>query len=204
MEPYIDIQTMYLHHDKHLQTYIDNLNKLIQECAVLQAMTCTGNANCGFDVLKQILNSLDAIPEHLRTGVKDNAGGVFNHWFYFNGLSAQPEENPQGTLAKSIRRQFGSIGRFQEKFSKAALDVFGSGYAWLTADADGTLRIIQTANQDTPAAQNLVPVICIDVWEHAYYLKHKNMRADYLKDWYSVLNWDWAQWCYENPNVFLK
>lgn len=204
MEPYIDIQTMYLHHDKHLQAYIDKLNKIIQECGVLQAMTFTDNPSCGFDVLKQILNNLDAIPENLRTAVKDNAGGIFNHWFYFNGLSEQPKEKPQGTLAESIHWQFGGFDQFQHKFTKAAMDVFGSGYAWLTSDAEGTLQIIQTANQDTPIVQNLAPILCIDVWEHAYYLKHKNVRADYVADWFSVVNWDWAQWCYKNPKVFLE
>ena len=202
MEPYIDIQTMYLHHDKHLQAYIDKLNSLIRECPTLQALTYTARANCGFEVLKKILCNLDAFPDYRRVSVKNNAGGIFNHWFYFNGLSADPKGKPQGELADAIHWQFGGFGRFQKDFTKEALAVFGSGYAWLVLDADGNLQIIKTANQDTPAALGLVPVACIDVWEHAYYLKHKNRRDQYVPDWFSVVNWDWALWCYKNPEAF--
>ncbi len=202
MEPYIDIQTMYLHHDKHLQTYIDQLNELISKNAALQSMTFTRGQNCGFPTLVRILKNLNTIPEDLRTAVKNNAGGVFNHWFYFNGLSAEPSGRPHGTLAESIHWQFGGFDAFQEAFTKEALAVFGSGYVWLVSGTDGSLQIIQTANQDTPLSGNLMPVACVDVWEHAYYLKHKNMRSDYLPDWFAVANWDWAQWCYSNPEVF--
>lgn len=202
MEPYIDIQTMYLHHDKHLQTYIDKLNDLIMESAALQSMTFSEEGNCGFAELVRILKNMDTVPEYLRTAVKNNAGGVFNHWFYFNGLSAEPGGKPEGTLADSIHRQFGGFDEFQKAFTKQALAVFGSGYVWLAAGTDGNLKIIQTANQDTPLTENLTPVICVDVWEHAYYLKHKNLRAGYLPDWFAVANWDWAQWCYSNPEAF--
>ncbi len=200
MEPYIDIQTMYLHHDKHLQAYIDKLNSLISECPALSAMTFTDQPQCGFAVLRQILTNLDQVPEYIRTAVKNNAGGVYNHWFYFNGLAVPKERmpKPQGTLAESIHWQFGSFSGFQNEFTKAAMAVFGSGYAWLVTDQQRSLQIITTANQDTPLAQNLIPLLCIDVWEHAYYLKHKNVRADYIKDWYSVANWEWAQWCFAN------
>lgn len=207
MEPYIDIQTMYLHHAKHLQAYIDKLNGLIDQHAVLQtviANTKTGEKEpCGFPVLIQILGNLDALPKDAETAVKNNAGGVFNHWFYFNGLSAHPQGKPKGMLAQNIQWQFGSLAQFQKKFAREALDVFGSGYAWLVSDPDGRLEIIKTANQDTPPARGLAPVVCIDVWEHAYYLKHKNLRKDYIPDWFAVLNWKWAQWCYENRELFL-
>ncbi len=203
MEPYIDIQTMYLHHDKHLQTYIDKLNYLIQECPALQAMTFAEKPACGFAELKQILHNSDAIPDYARTMVKNNAGGIFNHWFYFNGLCAHPKEKPQGTLSESIHWRFGSFDDFKKEFTKAALSVFGSGYAWLAADAQKELQIILTANQDTPLAENLAPVLCIDVWEHAYYLKHKNLRVDYVPDWFAVANWDWAQWCFDHPDTFV-
>lgn len=198
MEPYIDIETMYLHHDKHLQTYIDNLNKLIDEHASLQQMAFINGKNCGFAVLACILKNLDALPEQIQTAVRDNAGGVFNHWFYFNGLSAQPKGKPQGALAENICRTFGSLDNYQKEFTKEALAVFGSGYAWLVTDFDGNLKIIKTANQDTPVTQDLVPLVCVDVWEHAYYLKHHNLRKNYLPDWAAVVNWDWAQWCYSN------
>ena len=202
MEPYIDIQTMYLHHDKHLQTYIDNLNELIDNNTELQAMTFTEEKDCGFAVLTKILQNLDTVPSSIRTAVRNNAGGVFNHWFYFKGLSEEPKGRPQGTLAENINWQFGSFDVFQKEFTKSALAVFGSGYAWLAADADGNLQIMQTANQDTLIEKNLVPVVCIDVWEHAYYLKHKNLRKNYLPDWFAVVNWDWAQWCYSHPAFF--
>ncbi len=159
MEPYIDIQTMYLHHDKHLQTYIDKLNYLIQECPALQAMTFAEKPACGFAELKQILHNSDAIPDYARTMVKNNAGGIFNHWFYFNGLCAHSKEKPQGTLSESIHWRFGSFDDFKKEFTKAALSVFGSGYAWLAADAQKELQIILTANQDTPLAENLAPVL---------------------------------------------
>ncbi len=202
MEPYIDIQTMYLHHDKHLQAYIDKLNALIAECTALQSMTFTGEGTCGFKALVRILKNLDTVPDFARTDVKNNAGGVFNHWFYFNGLSEEPKGRPEGTLAENIQWQFGGVSAFQKAFTKKAMAVFGSGYAWLVSDLDGSLDIIQTANQDTPIPENRIPVICVDVWEHAYYLKHKNLRADYLPDWFAAANWDWAQWCYANPQMF--
>lgn len=207
MEPYIDIQTMYLHHAKHLQAYIDKLNGLIDRHAVLRTLvgdTKTGEEDhCGFPVLIQILGNLDVLPEDAAAEVRNNAGGVFNHWFYFNGLSAHPQGKPQGALEQNIQWQFGSFTKFQQKFAKAALEVFGSGYAWLVSGQDGKLGIIKTANQDTPLARGLAPVVCVDVWEHAYYLKHKNLRKDYLPDWFAVQNWKWAQWCYANREIFL-
>ncbi|MCI9124104.1 MAG: superoxide dismutase [Eubacterium sp.] len=203
MEPYIDIQTMYLHHDKHLQTYIDHLNALIDRSPALQSAAFGEKTECGFAALVQILKNLDVLADHMKTDVRNNAGGVFNHWFYFNGLSAHPKQKPQGTLAESIHWVYGSFAQFQTEFTKKALDVFGSGYAWLVADPDKNLTIIQTENQDTPITQNQVPVLCIDVWEHAYYLKHYNLRKDYVPDWFAVANWDWAQWCYSNPEIFL-
>lgn len=200
MEPYIDIQTMYLHHDKHLQAYIDKLNALIDHNTALQGIvedTAAGlEKNCGFYCLNQILNNLDSLPQEIQTDVKNNAGGVFNHWFYFNGLTAYPKGSPQGTLARNIQWRFGSFDNFKQAFTKEAMAVFGSGYAWLVSDKEGKLDIIQTANQDTPLAMGLIPLLCIDVWEHAYYLKHKNLRNAYIQDWFVVANWDWAQYCY--------
>lgn len=200
MEPYIDIQTMYLHHDKHLQAYIDKLNALIDHNTALQGIvedTAAGlEKNCGFYCLNQILNNLDSLPQEIQTDVKNNAGGVFNHWFYFNGLTAYPKGSPQGTLARNIQWRFGSFDNFKQAFTKEAMAVFGSGYAWFVSDKEGKLDIIQTANQDTPLAMGLIPLLCIDVWEHAYYLKHKNLRNAYIPDWFAVANWDWAQYCY--------
>lgn len=203
MEPYIDIQTMYLHHDKHLQAYIDKLNELVSKCMELQALAFADKGRCGFAVLAKILKNLASLPPVYQTPVKDNAGGVFNHWFYFNGLAGKTPGKPQGRLAESIRWQFGGFEGFRKEFTEAALGVFGSGYAWLVTDLEGNLEIIQTADQDTPVGLNLAPVLCVDVWEHAYYLKHKNLRKNYLQDWFAVANWEWAQWSYGNPAAFL-
>ena len=192
MEPFIDIQTMYLHHDKHLQTYVDNLNKALRNYPFLQTFT-----------LEQLLCNLESMPMEIRTQIRNNAGGVYNHRFYFNGLSKEHGQRPQGELAEAIDRQYGSYEKFKEEFTGAALSVFGSGYAWLVIDPQGKLKIVTTANQDTPLAGNLAPVLVIDVWEHAYYLKHFNVRADYIKDWFEVVNWRFSDEQYKknSPQV---
>lgn len=192
MEPFIDIQTMYLHHDKHLQTYVDNLNKALRDYLFLQTFT-----------LEQLLCNLESMPVEIRTQIRNNAGGVYNHRFYFNGLSKEHGQKPQGNLAEELNRQFGSYEKFREEFTGVALSVFGSGYAWLVTDGQGRLKILTTANQDTPLAGNLAPVLVIDVWEHAYYLKHFNVRADYIKDWFEVVNWRFSEEQYKknSPQV---
>lgn len=181
MEPYIDRKTMELHHDRHLQTYVDNLNNILKDYPEYQSLS-----------LEQLLLYPELLPDSIQTAVKNNAGGVYNHIFYFSMLknpAPMPENN---ALLKSIRAQYGSVEAFLDAFSKAALSVFGSGYAWLVQDAHGALKIITTANQDTPLAANLYPILPIDVWEHAYYLKHYNKRADYIKDWMQIINWEAA------------
>ncbi len=182
MEPYIDIQTMYLHHDKHLQTYVDNLNKALENYPFLHNFT-----------LEQLLSNLESIPEEIRTTVKNNAGGVYNHRLYFNGLANPSKGGPSGELKEAMERQFGDYESFKQKFKEEALGVFGSGYAWLVIDTRGDLQIIKTANQDTPLAEHFVPILNIDVWEHAYYLKHFNVRKDYIDDWFMVVNWEFAK-----------
>ena len=177
MEPYIDVQTMYLHHDKHLQTYIDNLNKALKDAPRLQRIS-----------LEELLFYADELPEELRVPVKNNGGGVYNHRFYFSGLS-NDEGVPSVYLLDAIVRDFGSFESFKDQFKAAALSVFGSGYAWLVAGRGGRLKIITTMNQDTPIPLSVCPILNIDVWEHAYYLKHKNVRADYVDDWFHVVNW---------------
>ena len=186
MEPYIDIQTMYLHHDKHLQTYVDNLNKALSDYPFLQNFT-----------LEQLLSNLESIPLEIREEIKNNAGGVYNHRFYFMGLKNPSKRRPSGSLEKEIERDFGSYEEFKEEFKEKALAVFGSGYVWLVADLGGDLKIVPTANQDTPLAENLIPILNIDVWEHAYYLKHHNLRKDYIDDCFMVVNWDFAQENYD-------
>lgn len=182
LEPYIDEKTMHLHHDRHLQTYIDNLNAIIKEHPELQTWTLEG-----------LLELSAFLPKEIRQPVINNAGGVYNHRFFFDSMTPagkQPEENP---LLAEIARQFGSLEAFQEQLKKEALAVFDSGYAWLAADG-GKLKIIRTANQDTPLPLDLQPLLALDVWEHAYYLKHYNQRAAYIDDWFSVVDWEKASW----------
>ncbi|MGN1329038.1 MAG: superoxide dismutase [Eubacterium sp.] len=185
LEPFIDERTMRLHHDRHLQAYIDNLNRVVSKYHLLQRLT-----------LKQLACSHFNIPaEDIRT-LKNNAGGVFNHRFFFSGLTTE-KTVPNGRLLMAIEKQFGSIDEFKKEFKKSAMSVFGSGYAWLT-QCDGNLKIVTTANQDTPLCFRQKPILTIDVWEHAYYLKHYNLRADYIDDWFNVLNWDFAQSNYKS------
>lgn len=186
LEPYIDIQTMYLHHDKHLQTYVDNLNAALSDYPFLQNFS-----------LEQLLCNLESIPTEIQTAIRNNAGGVYNHQLYFNGMTGNSSKKPVGSLAKAIEGQYGSFKEFQKEFTKAALGVFGSGYAWLVVRKNGELDIVQTANQDTPLELHLMPILNIDVWEHAYYLKHFNLRKNYIPDWFQVVDWEWAEERYQ-------
>lgn len=193
LEPYIDEKTMHLHHDRHLQTYIDNLNKALEGTPTLQKLS-----------LEQLLLAAPCLlPLGVGTTVANNAGGVYNHRFYFSGL-APTGTRLSGSLAYAIDDTYGSLDKFKDRFKTAALSVFGSGYAWLTTNKPGELKIITTANQNTPITQELCPVLCIDVWEHAYYLKHYNLRADYINDWWSVVNWETAVQCYDNRRSCFK
>ncbi|MGI6167776.1 MAG: superoxide dismutase [Eubacteriales bacterium] len=183
LEPYIDAKTMILHHDRHLQTYINNLNELLSENPRLQRLT-----------LKELC-SLDTgrLPYGLKTEIKNNAGGVYNHRLYFESLRKPTGTGPVGELARAIEQQFGDVARLFDELKKAGMSVFGSGYAWLVSER-GRLGIMTTKNQDNPIGikRGLCPVLTLDVWEHAYYLKHYNLRGDYIDDWSQVINWDRA------------
>lgn len=179
MEPYIDEKTMRLHHDRHLQTYIDNLNNTLSKYPQLQHWT-----------LEELIINVPCLPKDIQTNIKNNSGGVFNHQFFFSNLSTPTSLQPIGILSESIKNEFGSYMSFKNQFKTAALSVFGSGYAWLVVNSTGQLCIITTQNQDTPLSLGLYPVLNIDVWEHAYYLKHYNLRADYIDDWFHVVNWN--------------
>ena len=193
MEPYIDKKTMYLHHDKHLQTYIDNLNRTLSNHPELQNWT-----------LEQLIINAPCLPKEIRSDIKNNGGGVINHQFYFSNLANPAFPQPVGILAQAMENAFGSYPSFRNQFKEAALSVFGSGYAWLVVNAAGQLGILTTKNQDTPLEIGLVPVLNIDVWEHAYYLKHYNLRADYIDDWFHVVNWEQASQNYTHcfPGLF--
>lgn len=175
LEPFIDTLTMELHHDRHLQTYVDNLNKALADYPMYHGWT-----------LEQLIRYPNKLPPNIRTAVRNNAGGVYNHNFYFKTMSSQKERTQTENLKQWISNEFGNIENFKKEFKEKALSVFGSGYAWLVSDKYGRLKIITTANQDTPLTLNFVPIMVIDVWEHAYYLKHYNKRADYIDDWFHV------------------
>lgn len=181
LEPFIDTLTMQLHHDRHLQTYVNNLNATLKDYEDLHSWP-----------LEKLIVNADRLPEAIRTSVKNNGGGVYNHIFYFDGMSNSENRTQAGALYPAIVRDFWSAEQFYNEFKKQALSVFGSGYAWLAADQDGKLKIVTTANQDTPIVQNLCPIATIDVWEHAYYLKHYNERAAYVDDWFNVVDWEHA------------
>lgn len=178
MEPYIDEKTMRLHHSKHLQTYVDNLNNTLSQYPQFKNWT-----------LEQLITNIPSLPNEIQTPVKNNGGGVFNHQFYFSNLANPTLPQPIGMLGEALENEFGSFKSFQNQFKMAALSVFGSGYAWLVVNATGQLDIIITKNQDTPLPMGMYPVLNIDVWEHAYYLKHYNVRAQYIDDWFNVVNW---------------
>lgn len=181
LEPFIDGRTMHLHHDRHLQTYIDNLNALLQGEPRLQRLT-----------LEQLIRRSGRLPSRLCTSVRNNAGGVYNHRFFFEGLAAPDVTEPHGELAEQLVRQYGSMDDFKMEMKKAALSVFGSGYAWLIYDRCG-LKIVITHNQGSPVERGLCPILAIDVWEHAYYLKHYNVRSGYVDDWMQVISWAQAE-----------
>ncbi len=187
MEPFIDKKTMELHHNRHLQTYINNLNKALDSYPELQKLP-----------LESLATPPQTLPPANWTAIRNNAGGVYNHRFFFNGLiPAADAKAPSGMLLGDIVKVYGSFDNFKDAFKEAALSVFGSGYAWLVVDGQGDLTITTTANQDTPLSWGLCPVLTIDVWEHAYYLKHYNLRADYIDDWFSVINWQRANRLFE-------
>lgn len=181
LEPFIDEETMHLHHDRHLQTYIDNLNRFLEENPALQQFS-----------LEELLSIWRRLPCHLQAPLRNNAGGVYNHRFYFNGMTPPGSPCSAPRLFEAMSRQFGSPEKFQAQFKEASLSVFGSGYAWLVLDR-GCLKIVTSANQDTPLFHSRALILNIDVWEHAYYLKHYNLRAAYIDDWFRVVNWKTAE-----------
>ncbi len=177
LEPYIDTETMKIHHDKHHAAYITNYNNALEKHPEL-----TGKS------IESILSDLNAIPEDIRTAVRNNGGGTWNHDLFWQVMAPQAGGDPKGGLVKGIDSSFGNFSNFKTEFSKAALGRFGSGWVWLVKKGNG-LAIISTANQDNPISEGLLPLLGIDVWEHAYYLKYQNRRADYIENWWHVVNW---------------
>lgn len=179
LEPYIDAMTMEIHHDKHHQAYVDNLNKALEKAPEWQNKS-----------LETLLTSLDQLPEAIRVAVKNNGGGHLNHSAFWLMLSKKGGGEAQGLVGDSIKKEFGSFAAFQEQFNAAAKGVFGSGWAWLVIAPNGQYKIVSTPNQDNPITQGLQPILGLDVWEHAYYLKYQNKRPDYINAWWHVINWE--------------
>ena len=186
LRPEISDTTLHFHHDKHLQTYVDNLNKALADCAPCQRMT-----------LEELLQNLDALPEDKRTPVRNNAGGVYNHYLYFDCMAPRSGSRPSGALARAMDTAFGSYEDWKARMKAAALGQFGSGYAWLVCDSSRCVSVVQTANQDCPLSKGPYPLLCVDVWEHAYYLGYQNRRADYVDAWFSLINWPFVESRYD-------
>ena len=197
LEPHFDAQTMEIHYTKHHQTYVDNLNKamdtLKEENADLYNELHERTAMDENKGLESILQNLDRLPDSIKTAVRNNGGGHLNHSFFWQTLAAEAQNQPEGELAKAIDSQFGNLDNFKEQFKAAALGRFGSGWAWLAKNKAGGLEIVSTANQDSPVSDGLTPIIGLDVWEHAYYLKYQNRRADFIDAYWNVLDWAVAE-----------
>ena len=178
LEPYIDAQTMNIHHTKHHQAYVTNLNAAIEKHPELAGKS-----------LEDLLSDLNAIPEDIRTAVRNHGGGTYNHNLFWEIMGPKMGGSPTAALNKVLESSFGSFDAFKEEFTKAATTRFGSGWAWLVTKGDG-LAVVSTANQDTPLSDGMTPILGLDVWEHAYYLKYQNRRPEYITNWWNVVNWD--------------
>lgn len=179
LEPHVDARTMEIHHGKHHQAYVNNLNKALEGQADLQGKS-----------VEDLLKDLNAIPESIRTAVRNNGGGHANHSLFWPCMSPDGGGEPGGDLAAAIAAAFGSFADFKEQFSKAGATRFGSGWAWLCVNSQGGLEVTSTPNQDSPLSEGLTPILGLDVWEHAYYLNYQNRRPDYIAAWWNVVNWD--------------
>jgi superoxide dismutase, Fe-Mn family len=176
LEPHIDEQTMRLHHDKHHQTYVDKANAALE------------GTDWADKPVEEVLQNLDKLPEDKRTAVRNNAGGHANHTFFWEIMSPDGGGAPESALADEIDSTFGGFDAFKEKLADAGANRFGSGWAWLVSDG-GVLEVTSTPNQDTPLSDGMTPILGVDVWEHAYYLKYQNRRPDYIAAWWNVVNW---------------
>lgn len=181
LTPYLSPNTLYFHHDKHLATYVANLNRALSAWPDGQAVP-----------LEELLRYPDRIPEAQRAAIVNNGGGVANHELYFTGMRPYGRSGPAGALERAINRAFGSFEEWRIRMKKAAMGQFGSGYAFLSADPDGALSVRNLPNQDSPFSLGLRPLLNVDVWEHAYYLDYQNRRGDYIDRWFSLIDWERA------------
>jgi superoxide dismutase, Fe-Mn family len=178
LEPYIDAQTMSIHHDKHHQAYVTNLNAAIEKHPELAGKS-----------LEDLLSDLNAVPEDIRMAVRNHGGGTWNHNMFWEIMGPKMGGMPSAGLTKALEAAFGTFDAFKAEFEKAATTRFGSGWAWLVKKGDG-LAVVSTANQDNPLSDGSTPILGIDVWEHAYYLKYQNRRPEYISNWWNVVNWE--------------
>jgi len=179
LEPHIDARTMEIHHTKHHQAYINNVNKALEAHAALAAKP-----------VEKLLREISEVPDSIRQAVINNGGGHANHTLFWQLMGPGKGGDPTGPIADAIKSAFGGFAQFREQFTAAATTRFGSGWAWLVVDQDRSLKVISTPNQDSPLMNGQTPVLGLDVWEHAYYLKYQNRRLDYISAWWNVVNWD--------------
>ena len=191
LEPYLDEETVETHYSKHLQTYVNNLNNLLKDY-----QTYTRGKT-----MEDILKNLDDIPQAIKQGVINNGGGVVNHNFYFSILSPNGKRMPEGPLMNHIEEELGGFDNMKKLVSDAAIGKFGSGWSWLVLNEHGDLEVITTSNQDSPLSLGKIPLVTIDVWEHAYYLKYKNLRAEYVKNIWNLFDWSKIEEIYEKYRI---
>ena len=186
LEPYVDGQTMEIHHQKHHGTYVSKLNGALE-----------GHSELAGKSIEELLKDLNSVPESIRTAVRNNGGGHLNHTMFWEIMSGNAGGTPSGDLGSAIDTTFGGFDKFKDEFAAAAVNRFGSGWAWLVLD-NSNLKVMSTANQDNPISEGLKPVMGLDVWEHAYYLKYQNRRPEYIENWWNVVNWDEVAKRYES------
>jgi superoxide dismutase, Fe-Mn family len=190
LEPYIDEETMHLHHDKHHQAYVTNLNNALQGQDALANLSS-----------EDLVRRINEVPENIRTAVRNNGGGHVNHTMFWEIMTPGGAKEPSGDLASAINHTFGSFDAFKTQFNDAGTKRFGSGWAWLVVAQGGALQVLSTANQDSPLTDGQYPAMGNDVWEHAYYLKYQNRRPEYLAAWWNVVNWDEVAKRYERARA---
>ena len=186
LEPAIDARTMEIHHDKHHAAYVNNLNKALEAAPEFYGQP-----------VEKLVSELDRVPEAIRTAVRNNGGGHANHSLFWEILNPSGKKAPDGALLADLEKSFGSLDVFMDKFSTAAATRFGSGWAWLALDGSKKLQVYSTANQDSPLMEGYFPLLALDVWEHAYYLNYQNRRPDYIKAFWSVVNWSYVEAQYQ-------
>jgi len=179
LEPHIDARTMEIHHGKHHAAYTNNLNNALDSAPDLSGKS-----------ILEILGDLEAVPEGIRMAVRNNGGGFANHNLFWTSMGPNGGGEPSGAVGKAIASAFGDFAKFKDELTKAAVTRFGSGWGWLAVDSGGSLKVFSTPNQDSPISQGMTPILGVDVWEHAYYLKYQNRRPDYVAAWWNVVKWD--------------